>query len=62
LDREAPRTMAVYDPVLLQIVNLEEIKEKDLEAALFPIDKSKGMQKYTISEFIYIDSEDFSEE
>ena len=42
LDRDAPRTFGVLDPVLLEIVNLEEAKEKEIDAPLFPVDKTKG--------------------
>lgn len=42
LDREATRTFGVLEPVLLEIVNFEDIKQTDIEAPLFPTDKSKG--------------------
>ena len=42
LDREAPRTFGVLEPVLLEIVNLEDAKELESEAPLFPTDKSRG--------------------
>jgi glutaminyl-tRNA synthetase len=42
LDREAPRTFGVLDPILLEIVNFEEVKEKVIEAPLFPTDKTRG--------------------
>lgn len=61
LDRDAPRTFGVTDPVLLEIVNFEDVKEKDIEAPLFPIDKTKGSQIYKLSQYVYIDREDFSE-
>lgn len=61
LDREAPRTFGVQDPVLLEIVNIDDVKERDIEAPLFPIDKSKGTQIYRLDKHVYIDKEDFSE-
>jgi glutaminyl-tRNA synthetase len=42
LDREAPRTFGVMDPILLEIVNFDQVKEKKFQAPLFPIDPSKG--------------------
>jgi glutaminyl-tRNA synthetase len=42
LDREATRTFGVLDPVLLEIQNLEELKEIEIDAPLFPTDKSRG--------------------
>jgi len=60
LDRDATRTFAVLDPVLLKITNFEEIKDKEVEAPLFPTDKSRGSHWYSLSGEIYIDAEDFS--
>lgn len=62
LDRDAPRTFGVLDPVLLEIVNLQDAKETQIEAPLFPVDPSKGKQKYHLSSHIFIDQEDFAEE
>jgi glutaminyl-tRNA synthetase len=42
LDRDAPRIFGVIDPVLLEIVNLEDVKEKEIEAPLFPVNKERG--------------------
>ena len=61
LDRDAPRTFGVLEPVLLEIVNFEDVKETEIEAPLFPTDKSKGSQVYKLSKHVYIDREDFSE-
>lgn len=36
LDKNAPRTFAVMDPLLLEIVNFDQVKEKSFEAPLFP--------------------------
>jgi len=50
------------DPILLEIVNLEEAKETKCEATIFPADPSKGKQHYTLSKYVYIENEDFLEE
>ena len=62
LDANAPRTFGVQDPVLLEIVNFDEVANKEFEAPLFPADKTKGSQIYKLSRKVFIDSEDFSEE
>ena len=36
LDKNAPRTFAVMEPLLLEIVNFDQVKEKSFEAPLFP--------------------------
>ena len=45
LDREAPRTFGIQDPVLLEIVNFDQLATKEFEAKLFPADKdaSRGV-------------------
>jgi hypothetical protein len=45
----------------LEIVNFDDLKEKSFEAPLFPTDKTKGTQVYSISKQVYIDREDFSD-
>ncbi len=42
LDKTAPRTFAVMDPILLEITNFDEIKEKSFDAPLFPAIPSIG--------------------
>lgn len=61
LDREAPRTFGVLDPLLLEIVNLEDAKETKISANIFPADPTKGTQTYTLTKNVYIDQEDFME-
>jgi len=45
----------------LEIVNYDELKEKEFEAPLFPTDKSRGSQIYKLSKEVFIDKEDFSD-
>jgi glutaminyl-tRNA synthetase len=61
LDRTAPRTFGVIEPVLLEIQNLDAAKETKISAPLFPADPSKGTQTYTLTKNVYIEAEDFSE-
>lgn len=42
LDKTAPRTFAVMDPILLEITNFDEIKEREFDAPLFPAIPSIG--------------------
>lgn len=62
LDREAPRIFAVTNPVLLEIVNLDAAKETKFEVPLFPADPSKGTRTYNLTQWIYIEQDDFSEQ
>jgi glutaminyl-tRNA synthetase len=55
LDRDAPRTFGVQDPILLDIVNYEELTTFDFEAPLFPSDKTRGTQIYHLGKHVYID-------
>ena len=61
LDANAPRVFAVLEPVLLHIVNFEEIKNTSIQAPLFPSDPSRGHRTYTLTPNVYIEREDFSE-
>jgi len=61
LDRDASRTFAVMNPILLEIVNFDAIKDTKIQGPLFPADPSKGSQTYTLEKEVFIDSEDFSE-
>jgi glutaminyl-tRNA synthetase len=55
LDRDAPRTFGVQDPILLDIVNYEELAAFDFEAPLFPSDKTRGTQIYHLGKHVFID-------
>jgi len=62
LNANAPRTFAVLNPVELEIINMDDIANKDVEACVFPPDKTKGIQILKVSKSIYVDRADFSEE
>ena len=61
LNKNAPRVMAVLDPVKVVITNYPEDKEEWLEAENNPEDESAGARKVPFSREIYIEKEDFKE-
>lgn len=62
LDKTAPRTFGVCDPVLLELVNFDAVKpDTDIKAALFPGQDDKGTCSYTLTKNVYIERSDFSE-
>lgn len=62
LNTTAPRTFAVLDPIELEIVNYDEVAEKEVEACVFPPDKTKGVQTLRVTPSILVDRSDFSAE
>jgi glutaminyl-tRNA synthetase len=61
LDANAPRVFTVLEPVVVNIVNFDEIENKEIQAPLFPSDPSKGSRTYRLTQQVYIEREDFSE-
>jgi glutaminyl-tRNA synthetase len=61
LNKKAPRTMAVLNPVKLIIDNYPEGKEEVLEAVNNPEDASMGYRKLTFARELWIEQEDFME-
>ncbi len=61
LNATAPRTFAVLDPVELEIVNYDDVAEKQVEACIFPPDKTKGVNNLQVTKNIFVDAADFSE-
>lgn len=62
LNVNAPRAMAVMDPIKLVIENLPEGYEETLCVANHPSDETKGRREITFSRELYIDRADFREE
>jgi len=61
LNKNAPRVMAILNPLKVVIENYEE-KEETLSSPLFPPDIGKpGTQELKFSKIIYIERDDFSE-
>jgi glutaminyl-tRNA synthetase len=61
LNKSAPRTMAVINPVKLLIENYPEGKVESLRAPVHPQNEKMGTRKIFFSREIYIDKEDFKE-
>lgn len=61
LDKRAPRTLAVIDPIKITLVNVEEDFHQEIETPLFPKNKELGSRKISLTKHIYIDRSDFSE-
>lgn len=62
LNANAPRAMAVLDPVKLVIENLADDHIEWLDAPNHPNDESLGSRKVPFTKEIYIEKEDFREE
>jgi len=62
LNKEAPRYMAVLDPLKVVITNYPEDKVEQLEAVNNPEDESQGIHHMPFSREIYIERADFMED
>jgi glutaminyl-tRNA synthetase len=62
LNKEAPRYMAVLNPLKVVITNYPEGKVEQLEAVNNPEDESQGVHHMPFSREIYIEREDFMED
>ncbi|WP_424492796.1 glutamine--tRNA ligase/YqeY domain fusion protein [Salinimicrobium sp. GXAS 041] len=62
LNKNAPRVMAVLDPVKLVITNYPEGEEEWLTAENNPEDEAAGSREVPFSRELYIEREDFKEE
>ncbi|HOE10755.1 MAG TPA: glutamine--tRNA ligase/YqeY domain fusion protein [bacterium] len=62
LNKEAPRVMAVLNPLKVVITNYPENREEELDAVNNPEDESAGTRKVPFSREIYIEREDFMED
>ena len=62
LNKNAPRVMAVLNPVKLVITNYPADKEEWLVAENNPEDEASGSRKVPFSKELYIEKEDFREE
>jgi glutaminyl-tRNA synthetase len=61
LNRDAPRRMAVLDPIRVTITDVPEGHAEDLSFANHPQDDSKGSRTVPFSRELYIDRDDFAE-
>jgi glutaminyl-tRNA synthetase len=62
LNQQAPRAMAVLDPLRVTIINYPDDKEEMLEAINNPEDQSFGTREIPFSRELYIEREDFRED
>ena len=62
LNKTAPRTMAVLNPLKVTIVNYPEGKDESLDAINNPEDDSFGTRKVAFSRELYIEKDDFRED
>jgi glutaminyl-tRNA synthetase len=62
LNDNAPRAMAVLDPIKLVIENYPEDKSEELTVKNHPSDESQGSRIVPFSRELYIEAEDFREE
>jgi glutaminyl-tRNA synthetase len=61
-NQNAPRVMAVLDPIRLVLSNYPESEEEELDAVNNPEDESAGSRKVPFSRVLYIEREDFMED
>ena len=62
LNDNAPRAMAVLDPIKLVIENYDDITVEELTVKNHPSDESQGTRIVPFSRELYIEAEDFREE
>ncbi|MGB1130677.1 MAG: glutamate--tRNA ligase family protein, partial [Haloferula sp.] len=62
LNKEAPRRMAVLDPVKLVLVNYEEGRSEGLEVINNPEKEEEGVREVKLSRELWIERDDFMEE
>lgn len=62
LNKDAPRRMAVLDPVKLIITNYPEGQTEEMETENNPEDPSSGLRKIPFSRELWIEREDFMED
>ena len=61
LNKSAPRTMGVINPIKLIIENYQRDKIETLKAPIYPQNKEMGTREIFFSREIYIDKDDFEE-
>ncbi len=59
LDKKAPRTMAVIDPIKITLTNLK--CDVEINTPLFPKNVDAGSRKITLEKTIFIEKKDFRE-
>lgn len=62
LNRVAPRRMAIFDPLEIELTNWDEADVKELEGVVNPEDASLGMRTIPFGKKLWIEQSDFREE
>jgi glutaminyl-tRNA synthetase len=62
LNREAPRRMAIFDPLEIELTNWDETEVKQLEGVVNPEDATLGMRTIPFGKQLWIEQSDFREE
>jgi glutaminyl-tRNA synthetase len=62
LNREAPRRMAIFDSLEIELTNWDEAEVKQLEGVVNPEDASLGMRMIPFGKQLWIEQSDFREE
>ena len=62
LNQVAPRRMAIFDPLEIELTNWDEAEIKLLEGAVNPEDASLGMREIPFGKKLWIEQSDFREE
>lgn len=62
LNRVAPRRMAIFDPLEIELTNWSEDMVESLEGAVNPEDSSLGVRKIPFGKRLWIEQSDFREE
>ena len=62
LNRIAPRRMAIFDPLEIELTNWDEAEVKILEGVVNPEDSSLGMRSIPFGKHLWIEQSDFREE
>ncbi len=61
LDKKAPRTLGVIEPIKVTLVNLKDDFLEEFEAPIFPKNKELGSKKISLNKTIFIERTDFKE-
>jgi len=62
LNENAPRAMAVVDPIRLTVTNYPDNLTEEFDFEINPVKEGSGMRRITFSKNLWIEAEDFMEE
>ncbi|KAL4480501.1 hypothetical protein ABPG72_022256 [Tetrahymena utriculariae] len=61
LENISPRTMAILEPIKLQIVNFDDFNVKQIKVPLFPKEPNRGFRELNLSSELLVDASDVRE-